>query len=106
MLDRKTRIKQIQRQWEENTRGIRKDFMRRKGFYYEEEYFFYSSEPEEDIFEELEEILERNGYNEIYKQHVMAYRIINRWRSARVNPNTPLGQKVANKLADEYEQGV
>ena len=106
MLDRKTRTKRIQRQWEENTRGVRKDFFRRVGYIYGHDYYFYSSEDEEDIMKELEEILERNGYNDIYKQHVMAYRIINRWKSARVNPNTPLGRKVANKFADAYEEGV
>ena len=106
MPDRETRTKMVQRQWEENTYSVRKDFFRRVGFIYDHDYYFYSSEDEEDIIQELEEILEREGYNEIYKHHLMAYRIVNRWRSARVNPNTPLGRKVANKFADAYEKGV
>ena len=56
--------------------------------------------------EYLEEIYEKYKYNEIYKHHLMAYRIINRWRSALVNPNTPLGKMKAERDADEYEAGV
>jgi len=117
MKDRKTRTKEIREQWIENTKHIRDSFWgrhatvafwpddcpysppKRRAFGLPDEWW-------QDKLLDIEWIYDERGYNEIYKQHVMAYRIINRWRSARVNLHTPLGRKVANKCADDYEEGV
>jgi hypothetical protein len=36
-----------------------------------------------------------------YKEHLFAFRIQNRWRNARVNPNTKLCQKRLEREMDE-----
>jgi hypothetical protein len=36
-----------------------------------------------------------------YHKHLMAYRIQNYWRNARVNPNTQIGWNKGNKDYDE-----
>lgn len=117
MKDRKTRTREIREQWIEKTKIVRESFWGRQAYvaFFPDDCPY--SPPKRRAFGfpevwwqekllDLEWIYDKRGYNEIYKQHVMAYRIINRWRSARINLNTPLGQKVAAKLADEYEQGV
>tara|TARA_R110000851_G_scaffold193321_1_gene344061 strand:- start:158 stop:508 length:351 start_codon:yes stop_codon:yes gene_type:complete len=116
MKDRKTRTSEIREEWIEETKGVRKSFWEREtlgGFWPDEPYgppkysvHGLTREWYQAAQEYLEKIYEEHKYNEIYKEHVMAYRIINRWKSARVNLHTPLGQKVASKLADEYEQCV
>ena len=117
MKDRKTRTKEIREQWIEETKNIRKSFWARHAYvaFFPDDCPYSPPKrraggfPEEwwqENLLDLEWLYERRGYNEIYKQHVMAYRIINRWRSLRVNLHTPLVRNVANKRADEYERGV
>ena len=92
MKDRKTRIKEIWDIWYDKSHWLLKTFWKRSG-YWGEGLTLLTDEIEEELDRELDEILERNGYNEIFKQHVMAYRIINRWKSARVNPRCELGRR-------------
>ena len=108
MKDRKTRTEEIRQQARDERRLVFKQFWKRADGhgYWGEASVLLTEEREEELEKELEEIYERNGYNEIYKQHLMAYRIINRWKSARVNPNTPLGKKIADSFADDYEEGI
>jgi len=116
MKDRKTRTEEIREQWIEGTKLVRKSFWERHtvaGFWPDEPYgppkysvHGFTREWYQDMQEALEDIYEKHKYNEIYKHHLMAYRIINRWKSARVNPHTPLGKKIANKFITWYEEGV
>ena len=91
MKDRKTRIKEIHRTWYDNSQMCRKQFWKRRDLWGCNQWC--ADETMEDYVTDLEGLLEAWGYNEIFKQHVMAYRIINRWKSARVNPNCELGRR-------------
>ena len=117
MKDRKTRTMEIREQWIENTKIFRNSFWERHatvGFWSDDcpysppkrRAWGLPDEWWQDTLLDLEWLYDQRRYNEIYKHHLMAYRIINRWKSARVNPHTPLGRKVANKFITWYEEGV
>jgi len=92
MKDRETRIKEIWEIWYDKSHLLIMTFWKRSD-YRGEGRTLITDEIEEEMDRELDEILERNGYNKIFKQHVMSYRIINRWKSARVNPYCELGRR-------------
>ena len=117
MKDRKTRTKEIREKWIENTKIMRNSFWERHavvGLWPDDSpysppkrrAFGLPNEWWQDKLLDLEWLYDQMGYNEIYKEHVMAYRIINRLRSALVNPHTPLGRKKAERDAKEWEDGV
>ena len=117
MKDRKKRTQEIREQWIEETKILRESFWGRQAYvaFFPDDCPYSPPKrrafnlPEEWWQEKLlhlEWIYDKRGYNEIYKQHVMAYRIINRWRSALVNPNTPLGRKKMERDAKEWEDGI
>ena len=117
MKDRKTRTTEIRDKWVKATKNLRKSFWERwaTAGYWEDECPYTPPKrrafglPEEwyqDKLLDLEWLYDKRGYNEIYKEHVMAYRIINRWRSALVNPHTPLGKKKMEKDSKKWEDGI
>ena len=91
MKDRETRIKEIWDKWFDNSENFRRTFWKKTGYWGEGLNMW--SQLVVELRTELDELLENHGYNEIFKQHVMAYRIVNRWKSARVNPNCELGRR-------------
>ena len=94
MKDRKTRIKEIWDKWYSDSERLRIRFWKSTD-YWGEGLKLLTIELEDELERELDELLEKNGYNEILKRHVMAYRIVNRWKSARVNPYCELGRRKA-----------